>query len=155
MAAEKVCERSWPASDHRRYNSSAREHGRATPVAMAMKVELVYCTCVPFREAAMKHHATGRPIGKCKGCCLNFRRVCAAGVDPKEQWSGGRCASYDDRELLDQCLNPAPVTGAKAAKLKRRARAIAADTMPHFDGQVFVPARTAGRAAGLGVGACR
>ena len=38
----------------------------------------------------MKHHAAGRPIGKCKGCCLNMRTFCAAGMEPKSDWDRGR-----------------------------------------------------------------
>lgn len=89
----------------------------------------------------MKHRAVGRPIGKCSGCCLNMRRFCAAGMDPKRAWRRGRCKNWNDKSLLEAYLNPPPVTGAKAAKLSRRARASRARSTPHFDGQVFVPAR--------------
>lgn len=72
----------------------------------------------------MKHHAFGRPVGKCKGCALNLRTICAAGCDPKSQWSGGSCPSMNDLSLLAAFLNPAPVTGAKAARQVRQARAV-------------------------------
>lgn len=90
----------------------------------------------------MKHHATGRPIGKCKGCCLNMRTFCAAGLDPKTEWSRGRCRSCNDQALLEAYLHPAPLTGAKASKARRRSRAVAAGTEPHHNGVVFTPARS-------------
>jgi hypothetical protein len=92
----------------------------------------------------MKHHTFGRPIGKCKGCCLNLRTICAAGLDPKSEWDRGRCRFRNQRDLLDRFYNPVLPMGAKAAKTQRRARAVAAETAPHYDGQVFAPARTGG-----------
>jgi hypothetical protein len=89
----------------------------------------------------MKHHAPVRPIGKCKGCCLNMRTFCAAGLEPKAQWSKGRCKSLNDQSLLEAYLHRPPPSGAKAAKLSRRAKAAHMNTVPHFDGQVFLPAR--------------
>ena len=83
----------------------------------------------------MKHHASGRPVGKCKGCCLNMRLFCAAGLEPKTQWSSkGRCGSYGDQELLRSFMQAAPLTGAKAAKLQRRIRAARDATVPHYNG---------------------
>jgi hypothetical protein len=89
----------------------------------------------------MKHHAPGRPIGKCKGCCLNMRTFCAANLEPKAQWSKRRCKSRNDQSLLEAYLNPPAASGAKAAKLSRRTKAAHMNTVPHFDGQVFAPAR--------------
>ncbi len=83
----------------------------------------------------MKHHSVGRPVGKCKGCCLNMRTSCAAGVDPKFSWEKGRCKSMDDRALLAVFMNPLPATGAKAAKLERKARAVLAAAQPHYNGR--------------------
>lgn len=74
------------------------------------------------KESGMKHHAFGRPIGKCKGCVLNLRRTCAAGVDPRGQWVRGHCALANNTSQLEAYLFPAPPIGAKAAKLARKAR---------------------------------
>lgn len=93
----------------------------------------------------MKHHATGRPIGKCKACCLNMRTFCAAGLDPKSEWSRHKCTSRDDQALLEAYFHPDPVTGAKAAKQRRRAIATTAASEPHHDGVVFAPARGSAR----------
>lgn len=92
----------------------------------------------------MKHHSAERPIGKCKGCCLNLRTQCAAGVMPKDEWARGRCRSWNDADALDAFLNAEPPVGAELAKLARRRKAAAMRTEPHHDGLVFVPARSAG-----------
>jgi len=89
----------------------------------------------------MKHHAAGRPIGKCKGCRLNMRTFCAAGLAPKAEWDKGRCKSRNDPSPLEAFLTPRPASGAKAAKLTRRAKAVETETTPHYNGQVFVPSR--------------
>lgn len=83
----------------------------------------------------MKHHVQGRPIGKCKGCCLNLRRLCAAGGDPTHEWSRGRCKSFNQAELLEQFLNPPPASGAKASKLARRAMATQTSATPRYNGR--------------------
>ena len=95
----------------------------------------------------MKGHAKCRPIGKCKGCCLNMRTFCAAGLEPKAEWTRGRCRHHNDAALLDQYYHPSPLTGAKAARRARQASAAMARTEPHYDGLVFVPAREATRAS--------
>jgi hypothetical protein len=96
----------------------------------------------------MKHHSADRPIGKCKGCCLNMRTFCAAGLQPKAEWSRRRCRKWNDQAALEAFLNPVPPEGAKAAKLERRAKAAAMQTEPHHNGLVFVPARTAAKHSG-------
>lgn len=85
----------------------------------------------------MKHRASGRPIGKCKGCCLNRRTSCAGGLEPKDQWDRGKCSSFDDFLILEKLAAAAPPTGAKAAKLARRRRAAFAGTTRHHNGQVM------------------
>ena len=89
----------------------------------------------------MKHHAKGRPIGKCKGCCLNMRKFCAADLDPAEVWSHGRCRACNDPSYLDRFYQPTPVAGAEAAREARRAKATSTKTEPHYDGHIFTPAR--------------
>lgn len=86
----------------------------------------------------MKHHAAGRPIGKCKGCCLNMRTFCAAGMEPKSEWDRGRCRSQDDAAVLESFYRPVPLTGGKAAKLARRRKAVEVSTRPRCNGR-FVP----------------
>ena len=92
----------------------------------------------------MKHHAKGRPIGKCRGCCLNTQGLCAAGLDPKTEWARGRCRCLNDGSILDRYYHPVPLAGAKAARRARRAKAVQMNTVPHHDGHVFVPAREGG-----------
>jgi len=93
----------------------------------------------------MKSPHSPRPIGKCKGCCLNYKKFCKAGLFPKAEWNKGRCKHYNDKELLEKILiAPAP-TGARAARLKRKARAASAATEPHHNG-VLDPGKMAGRA---------
>jgi len=89
----------------------------------------------------MKHHSKGRPIGKCKGCCLNMRKFCAADLAPAEQWGRGRCRAWNDPSLLDRFYHPTPSIGAEAARETRRARAASTKTEPHYDGHVFAPVR--------------
>ena len=96
---------------------------------------------IPPEDPEMKHHAKGRPIGKCKGCCLNFRRLCAADLEPTAEWSRGRCRARNDPSYLDRFYRSTPSVGAEAAREARRARAAATKTEPHYDGHVFVPAR--------------
>lgn len=94
----------------------------------------------------MKHRAKSRPIGKCKGCALNLRTICAAGLEPKAEWDRGRCRARDDEAILEHFHDPARLTGARAARQSRRTKAAMAKTVPHYDGHVFVPARQAGPA---------
>jgi len=92
----------------------------------------------------MKHHDAARPIGKCKGCCLNMKTFCAAGLQPKAEWARKRCRQFNDRAVLEAYRSSAPPEGAKAAKLRRRSRATTAATEPHHNGLVFAPARNGG-----------
>lgn len=93
----------------------------------------------------MKHHDPHRPIGKCKGCCLNLKASCAAGFRPKAEWDHGKCRHFDDQALLAEILSrPAP-NGAKLARLHRKAKAERTATEPHYNG-VLDPGKMAGRA---------
>ena len=92
----------------------------------------------------MKHHDVYRPVGKCKGCCLNLRTYCAAGLPPKDQWDGRRCKHYGDAVLLKDIQRRPGPSGAKLARLRRKAKAEAAATEPHHDG-VLDPGKMAGR----------
>ena len=87
---------------------------------------------------------TDRPIGKCKGCCLNFKTYCKAGFSPRRQWDRGRCRHYNDAALLEEILHRPEPTGARLAKANRRRRAELAATEPHHDG-VLDPGKLAGR----------
>jgi len=82
----------------------------------------------------MKHHDPLHPIGKCKGCCLNQKRSCAAGFSPKAEWNHGRCKHYGDEALLAQISERPTPSGAKAARLARKAKAVVKATEPHHDG---------------------
>ena len=92
----------------------------------------------------MKHRSPGRPIGKCKGCCLNLRTACAAGLEPKVQWDRHRCKFYNDEQLLAKAQDAPPPTGTKLARLQRKARAQEASSAPHYNG-VLDPGKMAGR----------
>jgi len=93
----------------------------------------------------MKHHDPLRPIGKCKGCCLNLRVSCAAHLRPKSAWAKGRCKHYNDQQLLAASRDPQALTGAALARRRRKARAEQAATEPHYNG-VLDPGKMAGRA---------
>jgi hypothetical protein len=84
----------------------------------------------------MKHHDALRPIARCKGCCLNQKTRCAAGLHPKERWAHGRCKHYDDKALLAEILRRPEPSGAKQARLVRQAKAVANATQPHYNGSV-------------------
>jgi hypothetical protein len=92
----------------------------------------------------MKHHDALRPIGKCKGCPLNFKTRCAAALAPKAQWDRGRCKHYGDKALLEEVLSKPVPGGAKRARRIRQAKAIAKATGPHYNG-VLDPGKMAGR----------
>jgi len=94
----------------------------------------------------MKHHDVSRPIGKCKGCCLNQRTSCAAGLEPKAVWDRRKCRHYNDRELLVQLAAAAAApSGAKLARQRRKVKADLMATEPHYNG-VLDPGKMAGRA---------
>jgi len=81
----------------------------------------------------MKHQQHCRPIGKCRGCELNMRTFCAAGLEPKAEWDRGRCRSRN--RLFSDTASFVPVlAGAKAAKQQRRLKATQLATKSHFDG---------------------
>ena len=92
----------------------------------------------------MKHHAVGRPVGRCRGCCLNMRTMCAAGLEPRTEWSKGRCKDRDNASVLEAYYQPVPLTGTRAAKLARRTKAVQTATKPHLNGRKslggYVPA---------------
>ncbi len=91
----------------------------------------------------MKHHDSFRPVGECKGCCLNLRKACMAGLQPKEAWRH-RCKHYGDLGfLLRLSSQPAP-SGAKLARLERKTRALQLAGTPHWNG-VLDPGKMAGR----------
>ena len=92
----------------------------------------------------MKHHDVRRPIGKCKGCCLNFKTVCLAELKPREVWSRGRCKHYGDRDLLQRALSRPVPSGTSLARLQRKAIALQTATVPHYNG-VLDPGKMAGR----------
>jgi len=82
----------------------------------------------------MKHHDPARPVGKCKGCCLNLRTRCAAGFLPKRRWSRGRCGDYGDQALLAQVRNKPAPGGTSLARRRRRTKATLMGTEPHYNG---------------------
>ena len=90
----------------------------------------------------MKHHDPLRPVGKCKGCCLNLRTRCAAGLLPKNQWDNGNCKQYGNTQLLCEVLRTGRLSEArfavKFARQIRKAKAIAMDTEGHYKG-IFDP----------------
>jgi len=94
----------------------------------------------------MKHHDARRPIGKCKGCCLNQRTVCLAGLEPKKVWDRRSCRHYNNAELLAELASGggAP-SGAELARMRRKAKADRTATEPHYNG-VLDPGKMAGRA---------
>ncbi len=92
----------------------------------------------------MKHHDSLRPIGKCKGCCLNLRTRCALGLEPKRVWSTGRCRRYNDLVALEG-LAPAKECGAKLARVRRQTKAAMMATEPHYNG-VLDPGKMASQA---------
>jgi hypothetical protein len=93
----------------------------------------------------MKHHAAERPIGKCKGCCLNSKTYCLGGFQPKQQWRHGRCRHYGDAKLLAEILSRPQPSGTELAYLARKAKAVRTATEPHHNG-VLDPGKMAGRA---------
>ena len=85
----------------------------------------------------MKQSSGGKPIGKCKGCCLNMRTFCAAGLDPKLVWAQGYCKERNNYSVLQNYLHavgPAGSTGAKS----RRIAAVKMKTAPHYNEIVFL-----------------
>lgn len=93
----------------------------------------------------MKHRDPLRPIGKCKGCCLNFKTHCKAGLAPKATWDHSRCKHYGDMAMLQAMAAVSPPEGAHLAKLRRKARASATAAEPHYNG-VLDPGKMAGYA---------
>jgi len=91
----------------------------------------------------MKHHDVRRPVGKCKGCCLNLKTVCAGELEPETQWSKGRCRYFGNLQLLEAFINRPQPTGAKLARLVRKAKARAMACEPHYNG-VLHPAKFSG-----------
>ena len=83
----------------------------------------------------MKHHDARRPVGKCKGCCLNFKSLCAAGFEPKIQIRHGSCSHYNDMALLDRVLNRPRLEGIHLARSLRRQEAARAASTPHYSGK--------------------
>ena len=72
-------------------------------------------------------------VPKCRGCELNRRSFCAAGLEPYTEWDGGRCRLRNCglAEVISSRFVP---VGARAAKEQRRARATVLATKSHADG---------------------
>jgi hypothetical protein len=85
----------------------------------------------------MKHRCPERPIGKCKGCCLNARTRCAASLEPREEWGHGKCRHFNDYALRDAIETAPRPTGAHLAKLQRRNRALQVAAGPHYNGMLI------------------
>ena len=83
----------------------------------------------------MKHHDARRPVGKCKGCCLNFKSFCAAGFEPKFQIRHGSCSHYDDVAMLEQALNRPRLEGIRLARQRRQEKAVTSAREPHYNGR--------------------
>lgn len=85
----------------------------------------------------MKHRCPERPIGKCRGCCLNAKSNCMAGLEPREEWERGKCRHFNDLTLMDAIETAPPPTGAHLAKLQRKTRALQAGAEPHYNGMLI------------------
>ena len=43
---------------------------------------------------------TRKPIRKCNGCELNFKRYCGVYETPRLMWERGKCQGYNNEEML-------------------------------------------------------
>jgi len=86
----------------------------------------------------MSRHVGGKPISKCKGCCLNMRTFCAAGLEPRQEWSKGTCKVRNNYSILENYLHDiAPIT--LNIQQRRRVGSVKMKTAPHYNEQVFLP----------------
>ena len=77
-----------------------------------------------------------KPVGKCKGCPLNFKKRCGVFENPGEMWAKGKCSGYKNQALVDAFNDEAAENTSDAAREARRQRAESMKSEPHHDGIV-------------------
>ena len=82
----------------------------------------------------MRHRSSVHPIGKCKGCGLNFRTYCGIFDNPMEMWKKGKCSGFMNQDLLKEYLAERETPSAQTPKLIRREVAKKKATEPHHQG---------------------
>ncbi|OGG43342.1 MAG: hypothetical protein A3F84_24590 [Candidatus Handelsmanbacteria bacterium RIFCSPLOWO2_12_FULL_64_10] len=83
----------------------------------------------------MRHRNARRPVGKCKGCGLNFRTFCGKFENPKEMWVTGRCKGFMNEALLQEYLREAETPHLVTSKMVRQEVARLRATEPHYQGK--------------------
>lgn len=78
---------------------------------------------------------TKKPIKKCNGCPLNFKRYCGVFEIPRLQWERGKCSGYFNEEmLLSYRASQARLAAKEEARRKRQQVQALRKTEPHYSG---------------------
>ena len=81
---------------------------------------------------------TRKPIKKCNGCELNFKRYCGVYEIPRLMWGRGGCPGYKDKAmLLKYQTSMASIAAKEGAKRKRQEVQALRKTEPHHDGHQY------------------
>jgi len=81
-------------------------------------------------------YITTKPVRKCGGCELNFRKYCGVYEVPRLMWDRGKCPGFNSEEMLMKYKESrAMVTRAKEeARRKRQEVQALRKTEPHHSG---------------------
>ena len=82
----------------------------------------------------MRHRNSRHPIGRCKGCGLNFRTFCGKFENPGKMWGKGKCNGFMDGDLLREYLEETSLEQAVTSKRIRKEVAKLRATEPHHQG---------------------
>ena len=77
---------------------------------------------------------TSKPIHKCHGCPLNFKKYCGRYETPRDMWGRGKCPGFMNEEMLEEYNRDLEATAVKTPREKRKEAARQAKTEEHHQG---------------------
>jgi hypothetical protein len=83
-------------------------------------------------------NVTRKPIKKCNGCPLNFKRNCGVYEIPRQMWERGTCPGYNNEELLmNYRIAQENIAAKEEARRRRREIQALRKTEPHHAGHQY------------------
>ena len=89
----------------------------------------------------MHSHQDPKPIGKCSGCPLNFKKNCGMFEHPAEQWAHGRCKGFMNAKMFEAYTASQAGEHQRTSKEVRKEKQAACKTVAHADG-ILNPGRS-------------
>lgn len=77
---------------------------------------------------------TSKPVHRCHGCPLNFKKYCGKYESPRDMWSRGKCPGFMNEELYDEYQQEQGTPDLETPRDKRKEAAKLARTEEHHQG---------------------